>query len=173
MELYLLRRDVRAVHGETRDRGSRYTLMALIPAGLIGAFVAPHLWPQARIASSTLPIFYIAIACVWIGIVLRMWAVATLGRFFRTSVFLQADHKLVTSGPYRVLRHPSYTGALITVVGIALAIGNWLSLLVFVGCVSAAFAARIVVEEGALAEHFGADFAAHKHRTWAILPFVW
>jgi protein-S-isoprenylcysteine O-methyltransferase len=173
MELWLLRRDARPVQGEEMDRGSRYALMVLIPAGLLGAFAAPHILPRADIESAVQSTFYIAIVCIWIGVVLRLWAVATLGRHFRTSVFVQTDHELVTSGPYRVLRHPSYTGALITMVGVGLAIGNWLSVIISVGCLLIAVAVRIRVEDRALAEHFGADFAGHKLRTWTILPFIW
>jgi protein-S-isoprenylcysteine O-methyltransferase len=122
MELWLLLRDARAAQGKAKDRGSRFVLSVLIPVGLVGAFTAPHIWPQAHIALSAQPTFYTAIGLIWVGIALRLWAVATLGRFFRKSVFLQTDHKLVTSGPYRILRHPSYTGSLITMVGSALAV---------------------------------------------------
>jgi protein-S-isoprenylcysteine O-methyltransferase len=173
MELWLLRRDARAAQGEAKDRGSRYVIMILIFTGLGVAFSGPRIWPQADIAWPAEPTFYTAIACIWVGMALRLWAVATLGRFFRTSVFMLTDHRLVTSGPYRLLRHPSYTGALITMVGVGLAIGNWLSILVAFGCMFVAFAARIRVEERALAEQFGADFAAHKRRTWAVLPLIW
>lgn len=173
MELWLVRRDARVAQGEARDRGSRYVLWILIPAGLIGAFNAPRMWPQAAIALPAQPLFEAAIACMWIGIALRLWAVLTLGRFFRTSVLLHSDHELITSGPYRVLRHPSYTGALITAAGLGLAIGNWASVLVCAGCLCVGFAVRMFVEECALAEQFGSDFAAHKRRTWAIIPFIW
>lgn len=173
MELWLIRRDARPVQGENRDRGSRYAFMALLPAGLVGAFLAPGILPQANITLSPRLTFYFAIACIWVGVALRFWAISTLGRFFRTSVVLQTNHELIHSGPYRLLRHPSYTGALITMAGIGLAIGNWLSVLVSVGCMFIAVAVRIRVEERALAERFGAEFAAHKRRTWAVLPLIW
>jgi len=173
LELKLIRRDARRpVQGESSDR-SRYALMALIPTGLIAAFLAPGMVPQARIALAPQPTFYVAIACIWLGIALRLWAISTLGRFFRMSVVMQTNHQLIQSGPYRVLRHPSYTGALITMAGIGLAIGNWLAMLACVGCMLIAFAARIIVEESALAERFGAEFAEHKRRTWAVVPFIW
>ena len=173
MELWLIRRDARPVQGENRDRGSRYAFMVLLPAGLVGAFVAPGILPQANITLSPRPTFYFAIACIWAGVALRFWAISTLGRFFRTSVVLQTNHELIHSGPYRLLRHPSYTGVLITMAGIGLAIGNWLSVLVSAGCMFSAIAARIRVEESALAERFGVEFAAHKQRTWALLPLIW
>lgn len=173
MELFLLLRDGRAARGQKRDAGSRFAFLVLIPAGLFGAFLAPHLWPGARISFPGEATFYTAIALIWAGIAFRLWAVLTLGQFFRTSVFVHEGHRLITSGPYRVLRHPSYTGSLITVVGIGLAMGNWLSVLALTGCALLAYAIRMRVEEKALAEHFGAEFAMHKRRTWALIPFLW
>ena len=62
------------------------------------------------------------------GVAFRLWAVLSLGRFFRVAVTTQDDHRLIERGPYRRLRHPSYTGALVTLFGFGLTIGNWLSL---------------------------------------------
>ena len=173
MELFLILRDARAARGQKRDAGSRFAFFVLIPAGLFGAFFAPELWPFARIALPPAPIFYAAIGLIWAGIAFRLWAIVTLGQFFRTSVFVHEDHRLITSGPYRVLRHPSYTGSLITVTGIGLAVGNWLSLAIITGCAFLAYTLRMIVEEKALASHFGEEFTQHKRRTWAIIPFIW
>ena len=171
--LFLLLRDARSARGQKRDGGSRFGFAILIPAGLFGAFYAPFAWPAARIHLPAQATFYAAIGLTWIGIAFRLWEVTTLGQFFRTSVFVHEDHKLVTAGPYRVLRHPSYTGSLVTVTGIGLAMGNWLSVIILFGCTLLACALRMLVEEKALAEHFGSEFAEHKRRTWAIIPFIW
>ncbi|MFZ1989721.1 MAG: isoprenylcysteine carboxylmethyltransferase family protein [Alphaproteobacteria bacterium] len=173
MEWWIFSRDMRAAQGEKKDAGSRLGFFLLLPIGIGGAFTAPYLWPWAHIALPAPPIFYTAIALIWVGMALRLWAVLTLGRFFRTSVFLHDEHKLITNGPYRVLRHPSYTGALISMLGVSLAMGNWLSIAVLIGCVFIIYAWRITVEERALAERFGAEYAARKRRTWAIIPFIW
>jgi len=173
MELSILARDRRAATGEKRDAGSRLAFTLLIPAGLVAAWYAPLVWPFARITLPSRPTFYGAIALIWLGMALRLWAVATLGRFFRTRVFIHDDHKLVTSGPYRILRHPSYTGSFITLIGVGLGLGNWISVAAAAGGVFLASAIRIVVEERSLAERFGDEFEAHKHRTWAIIPFIW
>jgi protein-S-isoprenylcysteine O-methyltransferase len=145
----------------------------MITAGMFIAFLAPHLWPWARIALPPVPLFDTAIAMTWTGIVLRIWAVLTLGRHFRTSVRILEGHKLVTSGPYRVLRHPSYTGGLLAVSGIGLAFGNWISLAGASGCIFLGYGMRILIEEAALRAHFGAEFEAHRKRTWAFIPFIW
>jgi len=115
----------------------------------------------------------IAIALLWAGLLLYIWAVLTLGAFFRTSVQLLDGQQLVRRGPYRVLRHPAYTGGILLFAGIGLAAGNWISALVAPLAAVVAYAWRIHVEELALRERFGAAFESHRKRTWAVLPPVW
>lgn len=170
MEIWIFSRDLRAAPGERKDRGSVFVIILAISAGMTLAFYAPHLWPWARIG---LPVFWPGVCLVWIGIGLRVWAVQTLGRHFRTAVRILDGHQLVTHGPYRVLRHPSYTGGLMTVAGIGLMLGNGLSFAAAFGGIFIGYAVRILVEEAALREHFGDAFAAHKKRTWAVLPPLW
>ncbi|GAA0527113.1 protein-S-isoprenylcysteine O-methyltransferase [Rhizomicrobium palustre] len=173
MEIWIFSRDVRKGSGQKKDRGTFILICVLITAGITLAFWAPHLWPQAKMALPMLPRVWTAITLIWAGIFLRSWAVLTLGRHFRTSVRILDDHKLVTSGPYRVLRHPSYTGGLITVFGVGLGLGNWISLAAAFAGIFISYSVRILVEEKALREHFGEAFEAHAKRTWAVLPPLW
>ncbi len=173
MEVWIFSRDRRAASGQKRDRGSFFFIVLSISIGMTFAFMAPHLWPWAKMNLPALPRFWTAITMIWGGIFLRIWAVLTLGRHFRTSVRILDDHKLVTHGPYRFLRHPSYTGGLITVAGIGLALANWISLAAAFGGIFIGYSVRILVEEKALREHFGEAFEAHRKRTWAVIPFVW
>ena len=174
-EISIFARDWRGVQGVSKDRFSLATIIVAIVASLTAAtWCAAHLtfaklpdgdWGAARFATG--------IALMWLGIGLRQWAVAVLGRFFRVTVVVQADHQLVTAGPYRRLRNPSYTGVMITVLGQGMIMGNWLALLVLVGGVLAALAWRIEVESRALRDHFGASFEAYAKRSWALIPWVW
>jgi protein-S-isoprenylcysteine O-methyltransferase Ste14 len=66
----------------------------------------------------------LALVIAWCGIALRLWAVATLGRFFRPIVHIQEGHQLVRTGPYRVLRHPAYTGMVLTLFGLTLPLAH-------------------------------------------------
>ena len=87
---------------------------------------------------------------------------------------IQEQHQLITSGPYRYLRNPSYTAILTILVGFGFGIGNWLSLLVLFAAGVAAYAWRIAfVEERALAAQFGEEYQAYKKGTWALIPFIW
>src|SRR5204862_2727592 len=84
------------------------------------------------------------------GLLLRWWAIVTLGRFFTVDVTIEKDHELVERGPFRMVRHPSYTGVLLAFVGLGLSLGNWAALLVILLPIGAAFIHRMNVEENAL-----------------------
>jgi protein-S-isoprenylcysteine O-methyltransferase len=86
---------------------------------------------------------------------------------------LDDDHQLITTGPYRLLRHPSYAGSLLTLAGLGLALGNWLSLLSAVLGALLGFIRRIPIEEAVLQARFGAEYTAYTQRTWRLVPFMW
>lgn len=173
MEVWIFSRDRKKGSGEKKDRGSIFVIFASITAGITLAFAAPHLWPWAKIALPRAATMGTAVVMIWSGIALRIWSVQTLGKHFRTSVRILDDHKLVTHGPYRFLRHPSYTGGLITITGVGLAFGNWISLAAAFFGALLAYGVRILVEEAALKGAFGEAYQAHAKRTWAVLPGVW
>lgn len=107
------------------------------------------------------------------GIALRAWSIATLGRFFQYQIKVQPGHQVVTNGPYRYVRHPSYTGIALVLVGIGLASGDVWSLVAVVLLGGIGLAVRIRAEERQLKQAFGADydrFAASRKR---LVPGVW
>jgi protein-S-isoprenylcysteine O-methyltransferase len=173
LEYWIVRRDRLAVQGVEADRGSARLLVRLVYAGIFLAFACGYGVAATRIAWDPGVVFATAIALMWAGIGLRIWAVRTLGRFFRTAIVVQDDHELITAGPYRYLRNPSYSGALITIAGFGLAMGNWLSLVCAVGAALFGYAWRIRVEEAALSARFGEVFETYRKGSWAIIPLVW
>jgi protein-S-isoprenylcysteine O-methyltransferase len=173
LEYWISARDRATARGEYKDRGSIFIVVAMVWLGLFAAYFAPYVARWARIALPPAPMFWSAIALIWAGIALRIWSVLTLGKFYRLQVFILAGHQLVTSGPYRLVRHPSYAGGLLTVTGIGLAMGNWLSVAVAFLCLFVGYAMRIVIEEQALRAHFGTAFEAYKRHTWALIPLLW
>lgn len=87
---------------------------------------------------------------------------------------IQERHQLITSGPYKYLRNPSYTAVLVILMGLGLGIGNWLSILVLLAAGVLAYVSRVaLVEERALVEQFGKEFQDYKKKTWALIPFIW
>jgi protein-S-isoprenylcysteine O-methyltransferase len=107
------------------------------------------------------------------GLMLRWWSIWTLGKFFTVQVAIANDHRLIEQGPYRFVRHPSYTGSLLMFTGFGLCIGNWLTLLVMLVPILAVFGWRIHVEEGALSEAFGDAWRDYVRRSWRLLPLIY
>lgn len=151
----------------TKDRGSGPFLLLCL-ALLFVAVIAYRLDPFW----GYLPLWVRAIGDVLmaLGIVLRVWAVQVLGKFFTTTVTIQGGHHLVSDGPYRVVRHPSYTGALTTLSGFFLAAGGLFPILLAVFLVPVSFGYRIKVEEGMLLEGLGEEYRAYMARTYRLFP---
>ena len=107
------------------------------------------------------------------GIALRTWAIVTLDKFFTFAVGIADDHVVVQDGPYRVLRHPGYGGALLALAGAGIAMRNWLSLLLIIVGPGLALGVRILVEEATMAGALGADYQAYANRTARLIPRIW
>ena len=113
----------------------------------------------------------VGVAVAILGIALRGYAILSLGRFFTTRVMTQPGQTVVERGPYRWIRHPSYTGALLIVLGILLSQASWLSLACFPLALPG-FAYRISVEEDALTAALGDAYRDYMRRTKRLVPFV-
>ena len=109
--------------------------------------------------------------CALGGMGLRLWAIRSLGRFFTSSVMVQEGQRVLTDGPYRWLRHPSYTGTLLTALGIAVMVASPLGILATVALVLPAYVYRIRVEERTMVAGLGAAYAAYRERTPALFPW--
>jgi protein-S-isoprenylcysteine O-methyltransferase len=173
MEMWVMSRDRRRFSGRTADRGSFFGFIICIWTALAVAFFAVNRHPEWRITALQPALSWAGIVMIWAGMAFRLWAILTLGAFFRTSVVLQDGHQLVTAGPYRWLRHPAYTGSIVTLTGLGLALGNWVSLAAMTVFPALAIAYRIHAEERALTEQFGASYADFRKARSAVLPFVW
>ncbi len=171
-EVWILQRDRAPAAGVARDAGSRGLLIASIVGGVVLAFMLAHVrWsatPWSR--AEAVPV---GAALMLAGIAFRLWAVRTLGEHFRTQVTLLDQHRLVRSGPYARVRHPAYTGALVTCLGLGVSLANWLSLLAMLLIPLAGLAWRVRVEERALGERFGSDWRGYRATSWAMLPPIW
>jgi protein-S-isoprenylcysteine O-methyltransferase Ste14 len=172
VELGIWSRDRARVKGKRADRFSMFAIVVGITAGIFAAFYGAHV-TETRIAATGELLVGFGIVLIWAGVAFRLWAVRTLGRFFRVTVTTQEDHRLIDTGPYRRLSNPSYTGALVTMAGIGLAMGNWASLAGILLCAALGFAWRIRVEEQSLRARFGAGFDAYRKARWALIPPLW
>ena len=110
---------------------------------------------------------------MWAGLAVRVWAIATLGAAFRTTVEVEPGQAVVSSGPYRWVRHPSYTGLLAVVAGFAIATGSWPGLAVAVVLALPALVRRIGIEEAELTRVLGDDYRRYRAGTARLVPRVW
>jgi protein-S-isoprenylcysteine O-methyltransferase len=173
MEMWVMSRDRRRFTGRTADRGSFFGFFICIWAALAVAFFAVSRHPEWRIAVAQPALSWAGIVMIWAGMAFRLWAIQTLGAFFRTSVVLQDGHQLVTAGPYRWLRHPAYTGSIVTLTGLGLALGNWVSLAAMMVFPALAIAYRVHAEERALIEQFGEAYRDFSKTRSAVVPLIW
>lgn len=162
----------RSAPGSSKDRNSQGLIWLAICAGIFGAIFA-----MIRLRAWALPgregFLLAALLIFAAGIILRVYSIFYLGRFFTTDVAIAADHRLVDTGPYRLVRHPSYTGALLTFLGFGLGTGNLASLLIMVAPVYAAFFWRIRVEEQALLAAMEEQYKDYMKRTKRLVPWVY
>ena len=158
---------------QRQDRGSRLLLLCTIVLGvLLGTWVAFTFPATAITSTGAILVFWLGILLIYAGIALRLYAIRVLGAYFTTAVAVAPTQTVIETGPYRLIRHPSYTGILITLFGIGLTYANWLSPLIIVGCSLLGFTYRIRVEERVLQEQLGQPYREYMRRTKRLIPFV-
>ena len=155
-----------------RDRGCFGLIIGLLWTGISLDFALSSLAPTAAIRWERILLFYAGVALILVGLAFRFYAMSFLGRFFTYRVAVQTDQTVIERGPYKYIRHPSYTGALITLLGFALLLGNWVGLIALLGLMGIAYAYRISVEEAALVAALGDPYRQYMRRTRRIVPFL-
>jgi protein-S-isoprenylcysteine O-methyltransferase Ste14 len=118
------------------------------------------------------PLRFLGLALFALGFTGVNWAEVALGKQFSVQVTLQEDHQLVTSGPYRVLRHPRYACILLYNLGLALLFRCWLALLL-TGLLAIVMLWRIQAEEALLRQAFGAEWDSYSQRTRRLIPWIY
>jgi len=151
-----------------RDRGSGALIIFTVFVSIILALSLGY----ARVGPLPDWVFYPGIFLMLLGVLVRQWAIAVLGRFFSLTVRVAEDHQVVVRGPYRLVRHPSYTGVLITFIGLALAVQSSGALLVLLAVFGVSYGYRMRVEERVLLSELGHDYAEYMKRTKRLIPFL-
>jgi protein-S-isoprenylcysteine O-methyltransferase len=157
---------------KARDRGSFRFLIGMIWLGTFLEFSFCFGFQRAAIPWMRTALFFIGIALMWSGIAFRYYAMRVLGRYFTYDVAVHGGQTVIEAGPYRYIRHPSYTGAMITLIGLGLALGNWAGMLALTICGLIGYAYRIHVEESALVAALGEPYTEYMARTRRLVPFV-
>lgn len=171
-ELFLLATRRGKVKAKSVDRGTIVAAWVLILGScLTGFFLTRHItvlnWPAYS------PVVYVAVLLLVAGVALRIWAIRHLGRFFTVDVGIQHGHQVIQDGPYRFVRHPSYTGSVLALAGVGCLTCNWLGLILIVTCTLLAYALRIRVEEKALLAQFGPEYEKYSAKTKRLIPGIY
>ena len=167
------RRGDRPPTASTLDRGTKRVLVLVTLAGLFAGVLVARYVPALRTGANTWLTYALGLAVVAFGIVLRVSAVWSLGRYFRREVTIEAGQTVHTSGPYRWLRHPAYTGDLLIVFGFGLAWGSWIGAAIGTAIAFAGHLPRIRVEETELRRALGEPYERYANGRARLVPGVW
>ena len=157
----------------TRTDGGGYGLLltcAGIGLGVLAS--APALVPGAAIQPTPVA-FATGMAMFLAGFGMRRWSEMTLGRYFTFAVMTSAEQPVITSGPYRFVRHPGYTGVILVVLGAGLIAGNWVGLAGWTLLVTLPLLHRIHIEENALLSALGDRYAIYAAQHKRLVPLIW
>jgi protein-S-isoprenylcysteine O-methyltransferase len=151
------------------DAGSLTVLWITIGVGIIAGIAVALLVPRFHFSLPHAITQVIGVVFVG-GLVLRWWAIVSLGKFFTVDVAIDPDHRLIVRGPYHLMRHPSYTGMMLAFVALAVTFQNWLSIVCILLPISGALAYRIYIEEIALEANFGDEYRRYAEITKRLIP---
>jgi len=156
-----------------RDRGSHAVLISSLWVGVFLAISCAWALPAATIKALRVLVFAVGILLMLAGLALRWYAIRTLGLSFTRDLAVRAGQRVVDTGLYRAIRHPAYSGTLLTCLGIGLAMTNGASLIAMMACAVAGHLYRVHLEEGLLCEQLGEPYREYMRRTRRFIPFVW
>jgi protein-S-isoprenylcysteine O-methyltransferase Ste14 len=158
--------------GNVRDRGT----MILLWMVLFTSITAGIWFSGAQGTNLPNGMHWLNLASLFVllaGLALRWWAIVSLGKSFSSNVAIHATQRVLKTGLYRWMRHPSYTGLLLCIFAVALHTRNWISFLIIIFPCSAAVLYRIHVEEAALRDHFGFEYMEYSRVTKRLVPGVY
>ncbi len=137
----------------------------------IGIFLG--FWGKGFIREGSFTISVTGLAFIIIGLIVRWISIISLRRFFTVDINIAHDHRLVTKGIYRIIRHPAYSGSLLSFLGLGMVFSSWISVAVIFIPILLAFLYRIRVEEKALIAHFGDEYVRYSISTKRLIPRIY
>ena len=158
--------------GMVKDRGSMVVIWVTIALAITaGEMIRASLGPNQFGGAHWLMV--VAIIVIMAGIAIRWTAILSLGKAFSSNVAIRSNQTIYRGGFYRFVRHPAYTGSLLSFLGLAIHERNWIAGMAVIAPITAAFLYRIHVEEAALNEAFGAQYAAYSQQTKRLIPGIY
>ena len=145
--------------------------VGLMTAGYVILLSSPASFLSQRFLPNNIVLKVIGIVILFLGLGFTVWARVHLGQYWSESVQIKVDHKLIRTGPYKIVRHPVYTGVLFGCLGTAIVMGKinaWLGIFLIL----AAFLMKLWKEEKFLIEEFSQTYLQYKKEVKALIPFI-
>lgn len=161
---------------ETKENRNtdKNSVLLIIAATCISVVMAELEWAYWGIPSLKFsPLSIIGLLMMIGGIAFRIWAIKTMGRNFTATVRIKKQHQLIQSGPYAIVRHPSYTGAFLMITGIAVLLESVFSIFLSLFLMTFVYYVRIESEEKVLKSHFGDIYSNYAKDKKKLFPFIW
>jgi protein-S-isoprenylcysteine O-methyltransferase Ste14 len=153
------------------DAGSKAWLIGSVWTTAVLGIGSAFAFPDAAITSGRPEVFIAGLILMVAGLALRWYSIWVLGSSFTCEVTTRPGQEVMQSGPYHWVRHPSYTGGLMTILGVLLCCAN-LASLAALAVAAAGYAYRIRIEERALATDLGPAYGDYMRRTKRLIPFL-
>jgi protein-S-isoprenylcysteine O-methyltransferase len=161
-----------AKRADSKDSGTLRVLMAGPGLALAVAFPLAFVKAWRFPGAAQIPLFAVGVTLILLGSLLRRYCWRTLGEYFTGDVQARVDQPVIRSGPYSLVRHPSYTAGMMMFIGIGLALGSWFSFLLTTFASIAAYGFRVVVEERVLLATIGEPYATYMSERKRFIPFI-
>lgn len=164
--------DANLSSGRREDVGNRWIFLPFIALTVLWAWLPPFAERHDLFTLDGDAIRWVGLALVCAGGVLRVWPMFVLGGRFSGLVAIQEQHTLQTTGLYRLVRHPSYLGGIVWLVGWMLLFRSGVGLMLVLPA-APLLLSRIAAEEKMLASEFGESYAQYRRRSYRLIPFVY
>jgi protein-S-isoprenylcysteine O-methyltransferase Ste14 len=175
-EFGIVRRAMRSVaetpRSDVKDAKSLQVILVGLQVAMLGAYFVAWV-PALQISGRRIGVFLLGVALLIAGSLLRRHCWRMLGSSFTGDVRASADQQVVTRGAYSMLRHPSYTAAIIMNTGMGVALGSWASVVLLVVASFVVYSYRMTVEERALLAAIGAPYQEFMRTRKRVIPFIY
>jgi protein-S-isoprenylcysteine O-methyltransferase Ste14 len=155
----------------TQDAGSLWVILVVQSLAMWVVFAIAFVFRFGVLPKQQLWL-WLGLATMIAGSLLRRHCFRMLGSSFTGAVVVRQDQTIVDHGAYRWVRHPSYTAGLLVFAGMALALGNWISVAVVLVAIPPAYMYRVRIEERALVTTLGEPYRAYMQRTKRFVPMI-
>jgi protein-S-isoprenylcysteine O-methyltransferase Ste14 len=157
---------------DSQDHGSIRFIMTVQWIALFIAYPIAFVRAWSFPERAQLPLFVVGVLMLISGSLLRRYCWRTLGKYFTGDVQARHDQPVIRSGPYRWVRHPSYTGGMMMFIGLGLTLGSWVSLALLTIATIVAYGYRVAVEERVLLDTIGEPYGSYMKERKRFIPYI-